>query len=82
MTEFVFDGGGFAMFAPARTAPEPVDRLYRDYRAVLADKGASDKIRALGVEPVGDTPAEFRKFYLAEIGRYAEWVKLAKIQPE
>ena len=80
--EYVFDGGWFAMFAPARTAPELVDRLYREYRAVLADKGASDKIRALGVDPVGDTPAEFRKFYLAEIGRYAEWVKLAKIQPE
>jgi tripartite-type tricarboxylate transporter receptor subunit TctC len=80
--EFVFDGGWFAMFAPARTPPETVERLYREYRTVLADKASSDKIRALGIEPVGDTPAEFRKFFLAEIGRYAEWVKLARIQPE
>ena len=80
--EFVFDGGWFAMFATGKTSPEIVERLYREYRAVLADKGAADKIRALGVDPVGDTPAEFRKFYLAEIGRYAEWVKLARIQPE
>jgi len=80
--EFVFDGGWFGMFVPARTPTEIVERLYREYRAVLADKGASDKIRALGIDPVGDTPAEFRKFYLAEIGRYAEWVKLARIQPE
>ena len=80
--DFVFDGGWFAMFATAKTPPEIVERLYREYRNVLADKDASAKIRGLGVEPVGDTPAEFRKFYLAEIGRYAEWVKLARIQPE
>lgn len=80
--EFVFDGGWFAMFAPARTSAEVVDRLYREYRTALGDKGTADKIRALGIEPVGDTPAEFRKFFLAEIGRYGEWVKLARIQPE
>ena len=80
--DFVFDGGWFAMFATAKTSPEIVERLYREYRAVLADKGAADKIRALGVDPVGDTPTEFKKFYLAEIGRYAEWVRLARIQPE
>ena len=80
--DFVFDGGWFAMFATARTSPDIVERLYREYRTVLADKDAADKIRALGVDPVGDTPAEFRKFYLAEIGRYAEWVRLARIQPE
>ena len=80
--DFVFDGGWFAMFATARTSPDIVERLYREYRTVLADKDAADKIRALGVDPVGDTPAEFSKFYLAEIGRYAEWVRLARIQPE
>lgn len=80
--EFVFDGGWFAMFAPAKTSGDVVERLYREYRTALADKATSDKIRALGIEPVGDTPAEFRKFFLGEISRYAEWVKLAKIQPE
>ncbi len=82
LPEFVFDGGWFAMFVPARTPVEIVERLYREYRVVLADKPASDKIRALGIEPVGDSPTEFRKFFLAEIDRYAEWVKLARIQPE
>ncbi|MFM9971279.1 MAG: Bug family tripartite tricarboxylate transporter substrate binding protein [Burkholderiales bacterium] len=80
--EFVFDGGWFAMFAPARTNIEIVERLYREYRIALSDKATPEKIRALGIEPVGDTPAEFRKFFLAEIARYAEWVKLARIQPE
>ena len=80
--EFVFDGGWFGMFAPAKTSPDIVERLYREYRTALGDKATPEKIRALGIEPVGDTPAEFRKFYLAEIGRYSEWVKLARIQPE
>jgi tripartite-type tricarboxylate transporter receptor subunit TctC len=80
--EFVFDGGWFAMFGPARMQGDIVDRLYREYRTMLGEPSTPEKIRALGIEPVGDTPAEFRKFFLAEIGRYAEWVKLARIEPE
>jgi tripartite-type tricarboxylate transporter receptor subunit TctC len=76
------DGGWFGMFAPAKTSEAIVDRLYREAKLAMADPPTLEKIRALGVEPIGDTPAEFRKFVSAEIRKYGEWVKIAKIEPE
>lgn len=34
------------------------------------------------MQPVDNTPAEFRAFVAASIKRYAEVAKLARIQPE
>jgi len=34
------------------------------------------------VEPVADTPAEFKKFVSAELRAYAEQVRLAGVTPE
>ncbi len=82
LPSFAPDGGWFGMFAPARTSDAIVDRLYRETKAAMADAPTLEKIRGLGVEPIGDTPAEFRKFYNAEIVKYGEWVKIARIEPE
>jgi tripartite-type tricarboxylate transporter receptor subunit TctC len=41
-----------------------------------------ERLEALGSEPVGNTPAEFRRFVSAEIRKYAEMVRAANIQPE
>jgi tripartite-type tricarboxylate transporter receptor subunit TctC len=76
------DGGWFGMFGPAKLSPQIVDRIYRETKTALADPGTLEKLRGLGVEPIGDTPAEFRKFVSQEIHKYGEWVKIAKIQPE
>ena len=82
LPSFAPDGGWFGLFAPASTRPEIVQRLYREAKTAMADAPTLEKIRGLGVEPIGDTPAEFAKFYAAEIRKYGEWVKIAKIQPE
>jgi hypothetical protein len=34
------------------------------------------------VEPVADTPAEFKKFVAAELRAYSEQVRLAGVTPE
>ena len=44
--------------------------------------GVREKLAALGVEPVADTPAEFKKFVSAELRAYAEQVRLAGVTPE
>ena len=36
----------------------------------------------LGVEPIADSPAEFRKFVAAELRAYGEMVRLAGVTPE
>jgi tripartite-type tricarboxylate transporter receptor subunit TctC len=82
LPSFQVDGGWFGLFAPARINSDLVDRLYRETKNALADPPTADKLRGLGVEPIGDTPAEFRKFFDAEIRKYGEWVRIAHIQPE
>lgn len=82
LPSFQVDGGWFGMFAPAKTGMDIVERLYRETRASLMDPPTLSKLRALGVEPIGDTPQQFRQFYNAEIRKYGEWVKLARIEPE
>jgi tripartite-type tricarboxylate transporter receptor subunit TctC len=41
-----------------------------------------ERIAQLGVEPVADAPAEFRKFMANEFRAYGEMARLAGIQPE
>ncbi len=79
---FQVDGGWFGMFAPAKTSPDIVHALYRDVKQALADPPTAEKLRGLGVEPIGNTPEEFHAFYVEEIRKYGEWVKIARIQPE
>jgi tripartite-type tricarboxylate transporter receptor subunit TctC len=75
-------GGWFGMFAPAGTPREVLDRLHREVRAAFADATFRERLETLGAEPVGNSPAEFKQFVSAEIRRYAEIVRLAKIEPE
>jgi tripartite-type tricarboxylate transporter receptor subunit TctC len=41
-----------------------------------------ERIAQLGVEPVADSPAEFRKFMAGEFRAYGEMARLAGIEPE
>ena len=41
-----------------------------------------ERIVALGMEPVGDSPADFKAYVDAEVRKYAERVRLTGIQPE
>ena len=79
---YFHDGGWFAMFAPANTPMDIVDKLYREVRTAMQNPGVREKLAGLGVEPVADTPAEFKKFVAAELRAYAEQVRLAGVTPE
>jgi tripartite-type tricarboxylate transporter receptor subunit TctC len=80
--QYKHDGGWFAMFAPANTPLEIVEKLHREVRAAMQNAGVREKLTALGVEPVADSPAQFRNFVASELRAYAEQVRLAGIQPE
>ncbi len=79
---FQIDGGWFGMFGPGAMPSAIVDRLFRETRAAMNEPQTLARIKALGVDPVGDTPAEFRRFYDNEIRKYGEYVKIARIEPE
>ncbi|HEV3007417.1 MAG TPA: tripartite tricarboxylate transporter substrate-binding protein [Burkholderiales bacterium] len=79
---WTYDGGWFGMFAPARTPPQIVETVAREVRTAMQKPAVLDRLAKLGVEPAAGTPAEFRKFFLAELKAYGEMARLAGIKPE
>lgn len=79
---FQMDGGWFGMFAPANTPNAVVEKLNKEVRAVLADPPTVTRLRGIGVEPAPTSPDEFRQFLRDETKKYAEWVRIARIQLE
>jgi tripartite-type tricarboxylate transporter receptor subunit TctC len=61
------------MLAPARTQPALVERLNREFVAVLLDQGA---------EPRPGTPAEFAAFIKSETLKWGQVIKTAGIKAE
>jgi tripartite-type tricarboxylate transporter receptor subunit TctC len=80
--QYRHDGGWFALFGPAGMPAEVVDKLWREVRAAEQNPEVLDRFAKIGVFPVADSPADFRKFYLAEIKAYAEQARMAGIKPE
>lgn len=72
----------YGMFAPARTPSNIVARLQSEAAAAVGTPQVSERLRALRLEPVGDTSAAFRVFLANEFKRFAELVKLAGVEPE
>jgi tripartite-type tricarboxylate transporter receptor subunit TctC len=79
---FTYHGGWFGMFAPAGTPPEILNRMQAEVKRAFADPTFRERLAVLGADPVLDTPDEFRAFVAADIRKYREMVRLAKIEPE
>jgi len=70
------------VFVPARTPPELVERLQRDYAAVLAGPEVKERLNGIGIDPVASTPAQFKAFLVADRERFARMYKLSGLVPE
>lgn len=66
--------GWFGIVAPAKTPPAVVAKLNAALVAELKEPAVVERIRALGAEPMPQTPEEFSAFILREIDR---WTKVA-----
>ena len=82
VTGMEFDSSWYGVFAPAKTPAAIVNRLHGEIRAALKVTAVRESLAAIGMEPVGNTPTEFKGFVEKSIKRYAEIVKIAGIQPE
>jgi tripartite-type tricarboxylate transporter receptor subunit TctC len=67
------------LFAPPGTPPEIVDKLSSEVQAIIADPAMQAKLKAMGVTPVGNTPAEFQTFIDKETAKWAEVIKAANV---
>lgn len=59
-------------FAPARTPPAVLDRLYREVSKIVHLPDVRQRFEAEGATPSGSTPAEFAAFYRTEAAKWAE----------
>lgn len=71
------------IIVPAATGgPDIVEKLWREVRTAMQDPGVRQRLAGIGVEPVADSPADFRKIVAPELKAYAEQVRLAGGKPE
>jgi tripartite-type tricarboxylate transporter receptor subunit TctC len=70
----------FGLFVPARTPPEIVKRLHEETVEALKDPQVRERLLAVGSEPVGSSPAEFSRFFRAEVEKWGKVVRAAKVK--
>jgi tripartite-type tricarboxylate transporter receptor subunit TctC len=68
-----------ALFAPARTPPQVVERLYRAAAAALAKEPVRQKLIAQGILVAVKSPAEIRASLPAEVEKWATVIKVANV---
>lgn len=56
--------------APAKTPPQVVDRLRTELVLILAEPAVQEKLRTQYMEPVANTPAQFRSMVNDEVARW------------
>jgi tripartite-type tricarboxylate transporter receptor subunit TctC len=79
---FLADAGWHAVFAPAATPPAIVKKVQEAVHKALLVPQVHEFFVDGGYEPQGHTPEEWKKLFLADLKRYAEIVRIAKIEPQ
>jgi tripartite-type tricarboxylate transporter receptor subunit TctC len=72
----------YGMVVRVGTPAEVVSRLHQEVAHALALPDVKEQSAKLGLDLVGSTPAEFAKFQRAEIAKWGEVIRTAKIMPE
>jgi tripartite-type tricarboxylate transporter receptor subunit TctC len=74
--------GWNALYAPAGTPAEIIDRLNAATGRALENPEMRTKLGALGVDLAFGSPRELASFTRSEIERYRKLVALAQLKPE
>ena len=76
------DASWHGLFAPAKTPRDVLAKLEREVRAALANPAVRERFIKLGLNPLGDSSAEFTPFVANSVKRMAEAARIAGIEPE
>ena len=79
---FVADAGWHGVFAPAKTPAAIVNQVQQAIRGALQVPHVRNHFVNNGYDPQGHTPAEWTKLFHADLKRYAEITRAAKIEPQ
>jgi tripartite-type tricarboxylate transporter receptor subunit TctC len=67
---------------PAKTPAATIARLNTEFNRLLKQTDVQERMRTLGLDPAGGTPAEFASFVKADIGRWAKVIREAGVRAE
>ena len=68
------------ILAPAKTPQPIVERLQRELHAVVQSPEVRERLASLGISALGNTPAEFGQQIRADLAKYDQIVKAAKVR--
>ena len=71
----------FGLMAPIKTPKDIVARLNAEVAKIIASPEITRRFVGDGLEPIGNSPAEFAQFIRDEITKYAKVIKAAEIRP-
>ncbi len=74
--------GWFGLLAPAGTAKEIIEKVQRDTARILATDDIKQRLLAVGMVAVGNTPAQFTEAIRTESNGWAKVVKERKLQQQ
>lgn len=66
------NAGWFGLMAPAGTPRDVIEKIYRDSAKILKSDEFRAQLAKQGMEPVGNSPAEFQKAIREESARWAK----------
>jgi len=72
----------FGLLAPAKTPKAIVDKLAAETQRILKLPDVSERIVALGAQPVGGTPQEYAAFIRSEIAKWQKVIRDAGVKAE
>jgi tripartite-type tricarboxylate transporter receptor subunit TctC len=73
--------GWFGMVAPPKTPAAVIDRLNRETVKIMGSHEVREKLDAIGIVPLADTPAEFEALIKKEAAYWAKVIKDTGIRP-
>lgn len=74
--------GWYGLFAPSATPKPIITRLHTEAAQALRMRDVVRVLSGQGAEPVGNTPDEFAAFVKAEVAKWANLVKVAKMKAD
>lgn len=78
-----FDAGSwFGFFAPAKTPRGIVTKLHGEIVKAMKPPEVQERLATLGLDPVGNTPAQFDEQIRRDLAKWSKVVQAAGIQPE
>jgi tripartite-type tricarboxylate transporter receptor subunit TctC len=70
------------VLVPAATPKIVIDRLQSEIARIVAQPEVTQKLSALGLEPVADTPEQFGAYIKSEIARWSDIISRSNLKVE